>query len=305
MMASSIAFPIGATFDLQTVVGQLGRSFQMKGYTIRSYPLGAGACLEVSRHQGGLNTCVGRCEGLKINFMPRGNMLNVYFSDEQWTDKVIGFVIGWFTCWIPWIFTGIGLYNQMQLPKIAENELRIILGVFSVPQTNWYQSPAGQSNTYQPYQQTTAVPPQPTPGPPQPTAAPTSSDAAGSSGAPTAAPPPSVQQPDWKIKTEPVPDPFADLHKQTVVREPMVTPDPFAQPVPPFVKPTPSSDQQEESPSEQERQPFVASPSPADIPEPADIPPIPVPGGGDTCRVCGNKVAADGSYCPYCGAKRQ
>ena len=132
-MASPIAFSLPQNFDLQNVVGRLGRSFQLKGYAVRSYPVGAGACLEVSRNTGGLNTVIGSCEGIKINFMPGANLLNVSFSDEQWTDKIIGFVVGWFTCWIPWIFTAIGAYNQYRLPKTVENELQIILGTVSTP----------------------------------------------------------------------------------------------------------------------------------------------------------------------------
>ena len=93
-MASPIAFSLPQNFDLQNVVGRLGRSFQLKGYAVRSYPVGAGACLEVSRNTGGLNTVIGRCEGIKINFMPGANLLNVSFSDEQWTDKIIGYVVG-------------------------------------------------------------------------------------------------------------------------------------------------------------------------------------------------------------------
>lgn len=140
-MASPIAFSLPQNFDLQNVVGRLGRSFQLKGYAVRSYPVGAGACLEVSRNTGGLNTVIGRCEGIKINFMPGANLLNVSFSDEQWTDKIIGFVVGWFTCWIPWIFTAIGAYNQYRLPKTVENELQIILGTVSTPTGGYYQSP--------------------------------------------------------------------------------------------------------------------------------------------------------------------
>lgn len=169
-MASPIAFALGPNFDLQAVVGQLGHTFQLRGYTIRSYPLGAGACLELNRHMGGLNTVIGRCEGIKVNFMPGANMLNVSFSDEQWTDKVIGFVVGWFTCWIPWVFTGIGLYNQIQLPKQVENELRIILGTVGVPQTTYYTGPA-PTQTYS-YYQTPSYPTQPPVTPPAPSAEP-------------------------------------------------------------------------------------------------------------------------------------
>ena len=145
-MASPIAFSLPQNFDLQNVVGRLGRSFQLKGYAVRSYPVGAGACLEVCRNTGGLNTVIGRCEGIKINFMPGANLLNVSFSDEQWTDKIIGFVVGWFTCWIPWIFTAIGAYNQYRLPKTVENELQIILGTVSTPTGGYYQSPAAPAH---------------------------------------------------------------------------------------------------------------------------------------------------------------
>lgn len=150
-MASPLVYALPPNFDLPTTVGQLGLVFQRKGYTVRSYPMGAGACLELSKNTGGLNTALGRCEGIKVNFMPGVNLLNVSFSDEQWTDKIIGFVLGWFTCWIPWIFTIIGLFGQIQLPKQVDNELRRILGTASVA-GNGYVPPAAGQPPYQYYQ---------------------------------------------------------------------------------------------------------------------------------------------------------
>lgn len=151
-MATPISFALTPDFDLQSVVGQLGVMFQRKGYHVRSYPLGAGACLELAKNKGGLNAVIGRCEGLKVHFMPGATMLNVSFSEEEWTDKVIAFVVGWFSCGITWITGLVGLYNQSRLPKEVESGLRLILGSNSIPQTAYYQSPAAPPQAYQSYQ---------------------------------------------------------------------------------------------------------------------------------------------------------
>lgn len=264
-MASPIAFALGPNFDLQAVVGQLGHTFQLRGYTIRSYPLGAGACLELNRHMGGLNTVIGRCEGIKVNFMPGANMLNVSFSDEQWTDKVIGFVVGWFTCWIPWVFTGIGLYNQIQLPKQVENELRIILGTVGVPQTTYYTGPA-PTQTYS-YYQTPSYPTQPSVTPPAPSAEPPK--------APKADPSASAQP--FAQDAPPVSSPFPPA-------DPFGSGSPFA-----ASPPAPQAPKTPETPS------APAAPSP---------PPVSVPPRKKVCPSCGKVIDADCNFCTNCGVKQ-
>lgn len=208
-MASPLAYALPQGFDLPTTVGQLGRVFQLKGYTVRSYPLGAGACLELSKHMGGLNTAIGRCEGIKVNFMPGVNLLNVSFSDEQWTDKIVGFVVGWFTCWIPWIFTAIGVYSQSQLPKLVDNELRRILGTSSMPGTAGQPSTTVQT-TYQYYQ--TYQPPVYPSGTSSPSAPPSGSSPAPPPAAPSAPSQDSSVPPQASAPSAPpvVPNPFKE-----------------------------------------------------------------------------------------------
>ena len=320
-MASPIAFSLPQNFDLQNVVGRLGRSFQLKGYAVRSYPVGAGACLEVSRNTGGLNTVIGRCEGIKINFMPGANLLNVSFSDEQWTDKIIGFVVGWFTCWIPWIFTAIGAYNQYRLPKTVENELQIILGTVSTPTGGYYQSPAApaQPPAYQAYQTyqtpqqhtppaqpggyyppqgpapaTPTVPqqaPMPRPEPPQPPRAPAPSvPVQGPAPAPGAPVPP--EEPPFTP-----PDPF---HVQVKTPE-----NPFACEEPPHVE-NPFKDGNPFDMSSPFGQVKPNSPPASSIPStpaPAAVPPVGEK-GKKVCPSCGKTLDAESVFCMYCGARQ-
>lgn len=178
-MANPRYYSVPSGFNLQAAVGQLTNSFQMKGYAVNVYGMGNGLCMDLRKNDGGINVLVGRVEGIRISFMQNGNLLTVSFSDEQWTDKIIGFVIGWFLCWIPWIFTGIGLYNQMQIPQQVDMELRMLIGLAPAPPPAWsYPSQAG---TYSP--PVTPQPGQP-PVPPQgpaaqtPPQAPTSSTTA-------------------------------------------------------------------------------------------------------------------------------
>lgn len=320
-MASPIAFSLPQNFDLQNVVGRLGRSFQLKGYAVRSYPVGAGACLEISRNVGGLNTVIGRCEGLKINFMPGANLLNVSFSDEQWTDKIIGFVVGWFTCWIPWVFTAIGAYNQYQLPKTVENELRIILGTVSTPASGYYQSPAApaQPPAYQNY---------PAPQPPRPQTPPVQPGGYYPPAQPVQPAPPTPPQPS------PMPQPTPPQPPRPVANAPAQGPAPApGAPVPPaeepFTPPDPFKVELKipENPFAAEEPPHIENPfkngNPFDMsspfeqvkpnsppaspipstPAPAAVPPVGEK-GKKVCAACGKTLDAESVFCMYCGARQ-
>ena len=270
-MATPIAFALTPDFDLQNVVGQLGVVFQRKGYTIRSYPLGAGACLELERHKGGLNAVLGRCEGLKVNFMPGATMLNVSFSDEEWADKAIAFVVGWFTCWIPWIFAGMGVYSQYKLPRKVENELRIIMGSGSISQAAYYQSPAaGQSRPYQSYQPYQPYSPYSGSGGYVPPAG----------GYPAASAPPSAAG---------TPPPAADTPPSAAG-----TP-PSAASTPPSAAGTPPS--AASTPSSAAGTPPVAAPKPPVVPGPAAP-------GKKVCPACGRSIDSDCDFCIYCGVRQ-
>lgn len=133
--------PVGPDFDLDATVKTLSEAFYAKGYVVTSMPFANGVSIHFAKNTDSLNMLFGRCEEIQADLSVANGYLQVFFSRESWADKVVGFVVGWFCCWISYIFTVIGLINQIQLPKNIDWELRRILGI------PFYTPPA-----YQPYQ---------------------------------------------------------------------------------------------------------------------------------------------------------
>ncbi len=59
--------------------------------------------------------------------MVNNGVLNITFTDAEWTSKIIGAVIGWFLCLIPLITAIIGVVRQTSLPKNIENDVRMMI----------------------------------------------------------------------------------------------------------------------------------------------------------------------------------
>ena len=59
--------------------------------------------------------------------MQNGNMI-INFSDAEWTGKVVGLVIGWMFCLIPFIIAIIGCLRQLELPTSIGNDIQMIVG---------------------------------------------------------------------------------------------------------------------------------------------------------------------------------
>lgn len=133
-MANNLVFQLKNETDVNALTDHVAKRLQMQGYQVRVYPAGEGIItLAIEKDTGGIYPVLGYCQSLKATFVWRDGSLTVYFADEAWIDKVIGFIVGWFFCGIPWVFTGIGLYNQIQLPKKIENEIIMFTGIGPAP----------------------------------------------------------------------------------------------------------------------------------------------------------------------------
>lgn len=129
-MAQSLTIPIGCDLDLERVVFQLSEIFRQDGYTVTSYPNGGSYAVDFQKNTDGIHQVIGTVEGLRVNLTRlgegAGTSLFVHYSDEEWTSKIISFVVGWFCCWLTWIGCGIGIYRQFQLSKNINNALLFI-----------------------------------------------------------------------------------------------------------------------------------------------------------------------------------
>ena len=114
------------TFNLDVFVNALASNFRGRGYTVTAINMNGSYMLTFEKGIGGINTVLGLGESIKATCMFVNGMLTVNFSDEEWTSKIIGIVVGWFLCLIPFITGIIGVTRQLQLPKTITSDATMI-----------------------------------------------------------------------------------------------------------------------------------------------------------------------------------
>ena len=114
------------TFNLDAFANILANNFRGRGYTVTAVNMNGSYMLTFEKGIGGINTILGLGESIKATCMCMNGMLTINFSDEEWTSKIIGIVVGWFLCLIPFITGIIGVTRQLQLPKTITNDATMI-----------------------------------------------------------------------------------------------------------------------------------------------------------------------------------
>ncbi|HHW45596.1 MAG TPA: hypothetical protein GXX17_01625 [Clostridiales bacterium] len=127
MLNSFFQLQVNENFNMQALVDSLVRLYQTRGYFVNMLPSPSNVIVRIEKNNSGISTIVGLCEGITLNINQNGPMLNVAMVDGAWTDKIIGFFLGWATCGIIWIFTGIGFYRQLQLASNVKTDVFMIL----------------------------------------------------------------------------------------------------------------------------------------------------------------------------------
>lgn len=116
-MANSVMFNVPANFDFNLFTQQLADKYRAEGFQVNVAFLNGTVIMTFDKNTGGINTLLGLGEGIKATFMLANNTMNVTFTDGDWTGKIVGLVVGWFLCLIPFITAIIGCIKQSSLPK--------------------------------------------------------------------------------------------------------------------------------------------------------------------------------------------
>ena len=126
-MASNFMLNVSPEFNMEAFSEQLANLYRARGYVVTVANMNGNAIISFEKNIGGLNTVLGLGEGVKANCMVNNGVLNITFTDAEWTSKIIGAVIGWFLCLIPLITAIIGVVRQTSLPKNIENDVRMMI----------------------------------------------------------------------------------------------------------------------------------------------------------------------------------
>ena len=126
-MAENVMLNVSPTFDLTVFSNRLAGMLQSKGYSVGVFYMANSSILTISKGTGGINTILGLGISVKANCILSGGVLSINFSDEEWTSKIIGAVIGCFLCLIPLITAIVGVTKQLDLPKEIRNDATMIV----------------------------------------------------------------------------------------------------------------------------------------------------------------------------------
>ncbi len=127
-MSETKIISVNPDFKLNDMVEKLIQTYQGKGFSVVANSVGNGVVIDFRKDDDGIKKYVGLAQGINANITPNNNTLTINFTDAEWAGKIVGFIIGWFLCWIPWIPVAIGGYNQMQLPTKIVNDIQMIAG---------------------------------------------------------------------------------------------------------------------------------------------------------------------------------
>lgn len=135
MATTPLTFNVPQNYDLQMLVCKLRDLYITKGFTANITSAFPGNFnLRLEKNIGGINTLLGLGKAISVNFSLQGNMLIISYTDAEWTSKVIGLVVGWFLCLIPFVTAIIGAFGQYDLPGEISRDVTMLLGtVGTVP----------------------------------------------------------------------------------------------------------------------------------------------------------------------------
>lgn len=156
-MATPLTLNVGPQFNMTSFVNQLSSLYQNKGFIVSATNFGTSTAIKFDKNTGGINMLMGLGQGVTANCTLSNGMLNINYTNEDWTGKIIGICVGWFLCLIPFITSIIGLFRQFQLTKDISNDATMLAG-----------GAAGSVGTYAaqaPMGQQTYIAPQPSVAP--------------------------------------------------------------------------------------------------------------------------------------------
>lgn len=126
-MANTFMVEVGEEFDLATFGESLKSMWQAKGFDVVIAKMGKSISLQFDKGCGGVNMLLGLGQGITATCMLQGNNLAVNYSDGDWTGKIVGLVVGWFLCLVPFITAIIGAVKQSSLPKEINKSIMMLI----------------------------------------------------------------------------------------------------------------------------------------------------------------------------------
>ena len=126
-MTDTKMFPVPPNFNMDNLIQQVTQMYQAKGFTVMAMPMGTSASIDFRKDDGGITKYIGLALGVKANIMVQDGNMIINFSDAEWTGKIVGLVVGWVFCLIPFIIALIGCARQLDFPNSIGNDIQMIV----------------------------------------------------------------------------------------------------------------------------------------------------------------------------------
>lgn len=127
-MADNLMVNVSESFRMENLSEKLQQMYQAKGYSVVATDVNGCLRIRIEKGVGGINNLLGMGEGITATCTLMGNTLSITYSDGDWTGKIVGLVVGWIFCLIPFITAIVGVFRQLDLPKKVSNDIMMLAG---------------------------------------------------------------------------------------------------------------------------------------------------------------------------------
>ena len=140
-MAQNFMMNVGDNFNIVEFSNRLADVYRAKGFAVNIAPTGNNSSvINFDKGTGGINTLLGLGLGVKANCTYSNGSLMINYFDEEWTGKIVGFVVGWFLCFIPLITAIIGTVQQFSLTGNINNDAMMVINTMNNGQPQYQQA---------------------------------------------------------------------------------------------------------------------------------------------------------------------
>lgn len=137
-MAQPFFVNVPENFSMSVFAGNLQNACAAKGYTVLTSCTESGATFTISK---GMDSAFSKWSGIGesvvVNCTVMNNQLTVAYMNEEWTNKIVAMVAGWFCCTVLFVTGIIGIIHQLNLPKNISADVMML-----APQSVVYETPA-------------------------------------------------------------------------------------------------------------------------------------------------------------------
>ena len=140
----NLTVKVSSNFNLETFCENLKKIYLNDGFDVTITTFDETVIMKFDKGCGGINTLRGLGRGITASFLLQDETLTFIYSDPDWTGKIVGVIVGWMLCLIPF-FTAIGgALRQYKLPNIISSEIVRLIG------TNVTENNNIQNNSFSP-----------------------------------------------------------------------------------------------------------------------------------------------------------